>query len=150
MATTKFDESVDTVARECIAVRLRLLNRVVTKLYDSALRPVGLKVSQMNILVATAKMGTARSIELSRRMQIDISTLSRNVERMRTRGWLENVPGEDAREQPFRLTSSGRRTLERAIPAWERAQSRARKLLGDAATDMLLEAGGAFGLPSRK
>ena len=32
--------SIDTIARTCIAVRLRLLNRVVTNLYDDALRPL--------------------------------------------------------------------------------------------------------------
>ncbi len=30
--------SIDAIARNCIAVRVRLLNRVVTKLYDDALR----------------------------------------------------------------------------------------------------------------
>ena len=55
---------IDKVASECIAVRLRMLNRVVTNIYDDALRPLGLKVSQMNILVAAAKMGTARPIEV--------------------------------------------------------------------------------------
>ena len=41
--------SIDTISRTCIAVRLRLLNRVVTNLYDDGLRPLGLKVSQLNI-----------------------------------------------------------------------------------------------------
>ena len=52
--------SIDAIARNCIAVRLRLLNRVVTNLYDDALRPLGLKVSQLNVLVVTAKLGLAR------------------------------------------------------------------------------------------
>ena len=41
-----------------------MLNRVVTNFYDDALRPLGLKVSQLNILVAAAKMGTARPAEV--------------------------------------------------------------------------------------
>src|SRR6184192_343492 len=49
--------SIDTISRTGIAVRLRLLNRVVTNLYDDALRPLGLKVSQLNILVVTARLG---------------------------------------------------------------------------------------------
>jgi hypothetical protein len=52
--------AIDAIARDCIAVRLRLLNRVVTNLYDDALRPLGMKVSQFNILVVTAKLGLAR------------------------------------------------------------------------------------------
>ncbi len=45
---------IDKVASECVAVRLRMLNRVITNIYDDALRPLDLKVSQMNILVAAA------------------------------------------------------------------------------------------------
>ena len=54
--------SIDTISKTCIAVRLRLLNRVVTKFYDDALRPLGLKVSQLNILIVTARLGLARPI----------------------------------------------------------------------------------------
>lgn len=122
--------SVDDVARECVAVRLRMLNRVITKLYDDALRPMGVKVSQMNILVATAKLGLARPAAVCEILQLDASTLSRNVERMRARGWLEVVPGEDARTQPFQLTAAGRKLLERTIPAWHKAQHEAIEYLG--------------------
>ena len=57
----KSANNIDTIAGACIAVRLRLLNRVVTNLYDDALRPLGLKMSQLNILVATARIGVART-----------------------------------------------------------------------------------------
>ena len=99
---------IDKVASECVAVRLRMLNRVVTNIYDDALRPLDLKVSQMNILVAAAKMGTARPVDVCERLHLDVSTLSRNVERMKARGCLEVVPVEDGRSQPFRLTPQGR------------------------------------------
>jgi DNA-binding MarR family transcriptional regulator len=123
--------SIDTIAKTCIAVRLRLLNRVVTNLYDDALRPLGLKVSQLNILVVTAKLGLAQPAKVCDILHLDTSTLSRNVERMRAKGWLEVVPGEDARTQPFRLTSLGKKLLERAVPAWEKAQGQASELLGN-------------------
>ncbi len=108
--------SIDTIAGTCIAVRLRLLNRVVTNYYDDALRPLGLKVSQLNILIVTAKLGLARS---------------RNVKPLQAHGWLEVVPDKDARTQPFRLTAQGKRLIEKAVPAWEEAQRQATKLLGD-------------------
>src|SRR6478672_7413087 len=123
--------SIDTISKTCIAVRLRLLNRVVTNFYDDALRPLGLKVSQLNILVVAAKLGVARPAQVCEILQLDTSTLSRNVERMRAHGWLEVVPDEDARTQPFRLTAQGRRLIEKAVPAWEEAQRQATELLGD-------------------
>ena len=122
---------IDKIAGECVAVRLRMLNRVITNIYDNALRPLDLKVSQMNILVAAAKMGTARPSDVCEYLHLDVSTLSRNVERMKDRGWLEVVPDEDGRSQPFQLTPQGRKLLEKAIPAWSEAQQEVKRLLGD-------------------
>ena len=132
--------SIDTIAKTCIAGRLRLLNRVVTNIYDDALRPLGLKISQGNILILTGKMGVASPVQVCEYLQLDISTLSRNVELMRKNGWLEDVPGEDARSHPFRLTAEGRRLIEKAIPAWEKAQAEARELLGDDLVSLLNQA----------
>jgi DNA-binding MarR family transcriptional regulator len=137
MATAKTKPTIDTIAGECIAVRMRMLNRVVTNIYDDALRSLDLKVSQMNILVAAAKMGTARPIDVCAHLHLDVSTLSRNVERMKARGWLEVVPDEDGRSQPFRLTPQGRQLLETAIPAWSEAQQQVKQVLGDGVVEQL-------------
>ena len=123
--------SIDTIAKTCIAVRLRLLNRVVTNLYDDALRPLGLKVSQLNVLVVVAKLGLARPAQVCDILQLGTSTLSRNVKPLQAHGWLEVVPEEDARAQPFRLTPQGKRLIEKAVPAWEEAQRQAADLLGN-------------------
>ena len=80
-----------------------VLNRIVTNVYDRALRTLGLKASQLNILVAAGKLGVAHPKEVCSILQLDASTLSRNVKRMRAKGWLEGVASPDARSQPFRL-----------------------------------------------
>jgi DNA-binding MarR family transcriptional regulator len=139
--------TLNDIAHACIALRLRLLNRVVTNVYDEALRSLDLKISQLNLLVVTAKLGLAQPAKVCEILQLDTSTLSRNVERMRAKGWLETVPAEDARKQPFHLTPQGRKLLVRAIPAWERAQREARKILGDKAIALLDEAAGQLGFP---
>jgi len=130
-------EMIDQIARECVAVRLRMLNRVITNIYDDALRPLGLRVSQMNILVAAATLGTARPSDVCDHLHLDVSTLSRNVERMKARGWLEVVPDEDGRSQPFRLTPQGRTLLEQAVPAWSAAQQQVKQVLGDGFVEQL-------------
>jgi len=140
MGAEQMQAMIEKVASECVAVRLRMLNRVITNIYDDALRSLDLKVSQMNILVAAAKMGTARPIEVCEHLHLDVSTLSRNVERMKARGWLEVVPDEDGRSQPFRLTPKGRKLLEKAVPAWSEAQQRVKKVLGDGFVEQLNQA----------
>src|SRR5262245_40824272 len=139
--------SIDTIARTCIAVRLRLLNRVVTSFYDDALRPLGLKASQLNILVVAGKLGLARPAQVCEILQLDPSTLSRNVKPLQANGWLEVVPEEDARAQPFRLTAQGRRLIEKAVPAWEQAQRQATELLGDEGVALLAQAARKLGGP---
>src|SRR5215831_15962852 len=95
MTTT--EEACKMVARECIAMRIRLLNRVVTKVYDDCLRPHGLRAAQMNILVAVSLMKSASPSEIERRLYLEKSTVSRNVDRMRQRGWLKFAPAKDGR-----------------------------------------------------
>jgi DNA-binding MarR family transcriptional regulator len=150
MDNEKSSRAIDAIARTCTALRLRLLNRVVTNLYDDALRPLGLKVSQLNLLVVTAKLGLAQPTKVCALLQLDPSTLSRNVERMRAKGWLEVVPEEDARAQPFRLTRQGKRLIEKAVPAWEQAQQQATELLGADGVALLNSTASKLGMPPTK
>jgi DNA-binding MarR family transcriptional regulator len=119
------------VIRACVATRLRMADRVITKVYDDALRPLGLKVTQMSMLVVAEDRGLIRQSEVGAELQLDDSTLSRNLERMRANGWLEEVAADDARVHSYRLTEAGRALLDRAIPAWRKAQTEAEPLLGD-------------------
>jgi DNA-binding MarR family transcriptional regulator len=125
------------VIRDCIATRLRMANRVVTKAYDDALRPLSLKVTQLSMLVVAEDRGLIRQSEVGAELQLDDSTLSRNLERMRANGWLEEAPADDARVHSYRLTEAGRALLGEAIPAWRSAQREARRLLGDAGVQAL-------------
>jgi DNA-binding MarR family transcriptional regulator len=73
-------------------------------------------------------------------LHLDVSTLSRNVERMKARGWLEVVPDEDGRSQPFQVTPQGRKLLEKAVPAWSEAQQEVTRVLGERFVDQLSQA----------
>lgn len=133
--------TVATIAAECLAVRVRVLSRAVTSLYDEALRPHRLKVTQMNLLVALSLLGESRPFRLCDLLHLERSTFSRTIERMRRQGWVETSPGVDARTRLASVTDSGRALLERAKPAWEAAQAEARALLGEEGAHAVLEAG---------
>jgi DNA-binding MarR family transcriptional regulator len=119
------------MGRECIAVRVRLINRVISALYDEALRPFGLKISQANILVAVANVAEARPAQVSRILRIEKSTLSRDMELMKRNGWLASDPPTGGPNQTVRLTREGQKLLVTIKPSWERAQARAKLLIGD-------------------
>jgi DNA-binding MarR family transcriptional regulator len=121
--------TAQTIAAQCVAMRLKKLHRVVAALYDDALRPHGLRGGQLGLLVAVSCMGEARPTDLCRALRMDKSTLSRDADVLRRRGWLETADGP-GRSRPLRLTPAGRAVLERAAPAWRSAQDRAVQLLG--------------------
>ncbi len=123
--------TTETIAQECIAVRLRMINRAVSKLYDRALRPVGITVSQLNILVAISQFGQARQQDICLKLFMERSTVSRDVVRMQANGWINTNTGEDARTSVMTVTAAGRRILEKAFPAWQAAQQRALAILGE-------------------
>ncbi len=95
--------TAELIAGQCLGVRLRTLNRAVTSIYDEALRPHGLRAGQLNLLVMVARMGVARPGDLCRFLSMDKSTLSRDVEVIRRKGWLEVEDAMDARARPLRL-----------------------------------------------
>jgi DNA-binding MarR family transcriptional regulator len=133
----KIDTPAEVIAAECLAVRVRALNRAVTALYDDALRPQGLRGGLLNLLVAIARMGNARAGDLCRVLCMEKSTLSRDVEVMRRNGWL--VADETGgRSRPLRITPLGQILLERVTPAWREAQVRTRKLVGDNGAESIL------------
>jgi len=133
--------SPTAIARQCTAARLRKLTRVITKMYDDALRPLGIKVSQMNILVVTGTADSVPPSEVCRRLKLDLSTLSRNVDRMRERGWIDLMEDEDdGRAHSLKLTGQGRRLIEKAVPAWEKTQKEVKALLGAPCVAALHEA----------
>ena len=109
---------------------MRLLNRMVTKAYDDSLRPLGLRTAQQTILVAISLMKTPTPTQIEKRLSLEKSTVSRNVERMQRRGWVEFGSGEDGRSHHLKLTAKGEKLLQQSTTAWERAQKKMAVLLG--------------------
>ena len=137
MGSKAKDRPADVIARECLASRIRRLNRQVTAIYDDVLRPLGLKVSQLNVMALIAKKGSCTASEVGSILQLEKSTLSRNLDRLRKQGWIEVEAGEDGRSRLLSVSSSGKRLLSRALPRWREAQRRTRKLLGNSAVDAI-------------
>ena len=120
-----------TLGQQCIAMRIRLISRAISRIYDEALRPHGLKASQLSILGVISLLGSAEPSEVCRILHLDASTLSRNVNRMRTKGWLDVSSAEDRRAHRLRLTPEGDRILAEVFPAWREAQDKAMSMLGE-------------------
>jgi len=132
------NDIIDQIAHECLLMRVRKLDRVLTGIYDAELRPFGLKASQTNLLVLVAKAGPIRRIEIGKRLHLDPSTLTRNLKIMLTNGWIKEIAdGEDGRGLPVQVTAQGRDLLNQIGPSWRKAQTRTQKLIGDEGAALL-------------
>jgi DNA-binding MarR family transcriptional regulator len=129
------------IALNCLAVRMRLLNRMVAAVFDEAIRPYGIRASQLNILVAVSAYGPGTSRQLCRVLHMDTSTFSRAMSRMKNKGWLQSTPSGDGKIQHIEATQQGLELLKKAYPAWERAQTKVAQILGDTATETIIAAG---------
>jgi DNA-binding MarR family transcriptional regulator len=118
------------IGRQCLARRARVLSRKLTRIYDDALRPVGLTSSQLNILVAIAANPGARAADLHRRLELEQSSFSRNAALMEERGWIAKRPIDGDRGQELSLTRRGSALLADALPPWRSAQREAKRILG--------------------
>lgn len=123
-------EETRLVGRECIGFRVRMLNRMITAIYDDALAGVGLKASQFNLLVAAVNRKEIRPAELAKLLEMDESTLSRNVERMCAKGWLRLEPDDDRRSHLIKVTEKGLGLIRKGYPAWQKAQQEIVRRLG--------------------
>ena len=106
------------MTNDCIAMRLRQLNRIVTRLYDDALRPLGFTINQLNILATIISRGPISPGQLGQMLGMEKSTVSRTVDRMCKQGWIDIGPGKDKRTQSLKATSRGRQLLAAAAPVW--------------------------------
>ncbi len=131
------------MARECLAVRVRLLSRRLSRIYDAALRPLGITVAQLNVLSLIENLTSAPSGRVAELLCMEISTLSRNARIMRSEGWIAIERAERGNGRVLTLTPAGSAKLLEALPAWEQAQSEARGVLGDDGAQVLWKLGSA-------
>lgn len=111
------------MSQECVARRLRQVNRTVTRLYDEALRPHGLTVNQLNILAVIISEKQIRPGQLGQALGMEKSTVSRTVDRMVGKGWLKVTPGQDSRTQLLTVTTKGNQLLLSVTPVWDTLQA---------------------------
>src|ERR1700683_2120175 len=138
MSMTLYAKSLDTKSIEgvCLGGCVRKLNRMVTSIYDGALANAGLKTSQFSVLVSVANRKQARPAELTKHLELDESTVSRNVERMCARGWLRLVQDAERRSDLIEVTDKGHALIRKCLPAWQKAQAEVSRRLG---TDTVTE-----------
>lgn len=106
----------------CSSSKLRQLSRRVSQHFDAVVAPAGLKTTQYSLLTHIARLGPVRPGQLADAMEMDASTLTRNLQPLVAQGWVRVGPGDDARSRQVSITPSGRDKRTQAQREWQRAQ----------------------------
>ena len=116
---------------ECACHRVRMAARVVTRAYDDALRPMGLRATQLTVLVAIGKDGSISIAALAKLIEMERTTLTRNLRPLEKEGLIAVGPEGWRRSRTLEITKRGQLRLSEALPYWEKAQQTLRRKLGD-------------------
>ena len=106
----------------CSSFKLRQLSRRVSQIYDAELARSGLKTTQYSLLSTVVRQGPLPPGRLAALLQMDASTLTRNLRPLIAQGWLRLGPGEDGRSRLVHATPAGVDKRAQAKCAWKRAQ----------------------------
>lgn len=123
-------EIAENTSSACMATRVRQLSRIVTRVYDDALRPLGITGSQYTLLAQLASRDGITAVEIGGDLDIEKSTLSRNLKRLLALGHLIMDPPAGRRGRGLHLTPKGQAVLKDAYPIWQSAQMKANTALG--------------------
>ena len=112
------------VAWRCTCFNVRRAGRAVSQIYDDALEPTGLRINQFSLLGAIETTGPTPVNDLARLLELDRTTLTRNLKTLQKSGLIEIAPGRDKRERLVSATPRGIDIMARAKPLWRAAQDR--------------------------
>src|SRR5262249_19661856 len=114
----------------CACANLRRAARAVSRLYNQALRPVGIEITQFTLLMAVSLTDEVTQRELADLLALDSTTLTRVLSLVKKRRWVQIRHGQDRRLRLISLTPTGREKLRQSMPRWTQAQADLEQAVG--------------------
>ena len=136
-SATNVGDIADMTSSSCLATRVRQLSRIVTRLYDDAMRPLGITASQYTLLAQLASRDGITAVEIGHDLDIEKSTLSRNLKRLLALSLIIMDPPAGRRGRGLHLTPKGQAVLKDAFPVWQQAQARTIGFMGEETRETL-------------
>ena len=114
----------------CKCIRLRKVSNNLTKIYDTTLIKVGLKIIQFSILKNIQKLGKTNIRNLSSELELNRINVLRNIEKLLEMDLVSYKYENDNKNKIIQLTTVGKSKLREAIIIWEETQHKYIKALG--------------------
>ena len=123
-------EKCSYMVAACVCLNLRKASRIITQMYDDALKPSGLRSTQLPVLATLVSAGPMTVNSVAEELLMDRTSLSRLLRPLVTRGLIKMTPGQDRRTRELSITDRGREAVAAAIPMWDGVQDRVLERLG--------------------
>jgi DNA-binding MarR family transcriptional regulator len=125
--TPNFDKINPTL---CINAKLRRLHRSLNTIYMEKFKPYGIQGSMLSILFIIGKNDNVNQKMLAERLVLDPSTMSRDIKKLVSKGWVNVSKGDDPRNSVLNITPEGFKLLEEISPIWQGLHNKVEALLG--------------------
>lgn len=139
---------------QCLCLASRRAARRITRIFDRALKPLGLRSTQFTLLSALDLKGPQSIGALAELIGAERSTMSRNLKIVEDHALIAIRPGQDARSRIVSITARGRQVVREAFPAWKRVQAELTQTMGGPTAESLRRLSGGpsvlFSLPSAR
>ena len=114
----------------CYCIVLRKASRRLSAIYDEALAPLGINIAQYSAISNIRRNAPVSLTDLAARLELDRSTVGRNMKVLERMGLVAAATGEDQREAALSLTPEGHALYDKAFPIWKDVQKRIEDRLG--------------------
>jgi len=108
---------------DCYCTQFRRASNALTQIYDAALKPAGLRITQFSLLRSLARLGQATSTQVGVELSLDRTTISRNVKLLIDAGWVGVVEADDKRERVLAITKAGQKKIADALPYFKKEKA---------------------------
>jgi DNA-binding MarR family transcriptional regulator len=122
--------SVREIINNCLALRVRIVARSVSAIFEQAMANHDVTIAQVNMLTALGELSPCAPGKIGEVLQLERSTVSRNLDLLIQKGLVDAVSSDAKGIREVALTAAGREKIEAVLPDWRLAQKRAGKLLG--------------------
>ncbi|MGO4352358.1 MarR family winged helix-turn-helix transcriptional regulator [Rhizobium sp. RAF36] len=122
----------------CLCLHVQRAARALARLFDDALRPVGLTNGQFSLMMSLNRPEPPPMGPVANLLAMDQTTLTAALKPLQRRGWVNVTPGaKDKRSRLLSLTAEGKSVLAAAVPIWQSTHAALEDKLPDANGDGL-------------
>lgn len=124
---------------KCHCITLCRAANAVNAYYDEHFQKAGISTKQYSLLTNLSRIGEASTSELAAYVNLERSTLVRNLKVLKENGWISDLAGEGRRTHRYVVTAAGQEKMEETEPIWRKVQQEMEEMVGKEQMETMTE-----------